>query len=95
MKEPLDFGNLRMAKIVLTNEQAAVVAGAEEPVAVCRPDGSVAGWIRPDPRFVKPEVCPFTPEEVAAAEKEADSPGPWYTTQQVLEHLRSLDQPQP
>jgi hypothetical protein len=40
-------------------------------------------------------VCPFSPEEIAAAEKEADSPGPWYTTKEVLEHLRSLDRTQP
>jgi hypothetical protein len=84
-----------MTKIVLTTEQAEAIAAASEPVAICRPDGSVAGWIGPGSRFVVPEVCPFTPDEVAAAEKEGESPGPWYTTKQVLEHLRSLDQTDP
>lgn len=79
-----------MTKIVLTSEQAAVVAAASEPVAICRADGSVAGWIRPGPNFIVPSSNPFTPEEVAAAEKEGQSPGPWYTTGQVLNHLHSL-----
>jgi hypothetical protein len=84
-----------MTQIVLTSEQAGVLAQASEPVAVCRPDGSIAGWISPKARLFVPEKCPFTAEEIAAAEKEADSPGPWYTTKEVLEHLRSLDRTQP
>jgi len=84
-----------MTQIVLTSEQARILTQASEPVAICRPDGSIAGWISPGTRFVVPEVCPFSPEEIAAAEQEADSPGPWYTTKEVLEHLRSLDRTQP
>ena len=82
-----------MTQITLTSEQASILATSKEPVAICRPDGSVAGWITPGTRFVIPKECPFTPEEVAAAEREADSPGPWYTTKEVLDHLRSLDAP--
>jgi hypothetical protein len=84
-----------MTRIVLTPEQATLLASTSEPVAICRPDGSIAGWMVSDGRFVIPKECPFTAEEIAAAEKDAESPGPWYTTQQVLEHLRSLDQSQP
>jgi hypothetical protein len=84
-----------MTQILLTTEQAGILAAASEPVAICRPDGSVAGFISPKGRLITPDKCPFTPEEIAAAEKEAESPGPWYTTKEVLEHLRSLDQAQP
>jgi hypothetical protein len=33
----------------------------------------------------------FTPEEIAEAERAANSPGPWYTTKEVLEYLKSLE----
>jgi hypothetical protein len=84
-----------MARIVLTAEQASVLEGACEPVAICRRDGSIAGFVSPKGRLFTPDICPFTPEEIAAAEKEGESPGPWYTTKEVLEHLRSLDQARP
>jgi len=80
-----------MTQIVLTAEQNAVLNGASEPVAICRPDGTVAGVISPQSPFITPQICPFTPEEIAAAIKEADGPGPFYSTQEVLDHLRSLD----
>jgi hypothetical protein len=80
-----------MTKIVLTSEQAGILAGSSESVAVCRPDGTIAGWISPKARLFAPEKCPFTPEEIAEAERRMDSPGPWYTTKEVLEHLRSLE----
>lgn len=84
-----------MTQIVLTPEQAAVLAFTSEPIAVCLPDGSVAAIIPRKSRFIVPEVCPFTPEEIAAAERESESPGKWYSTQEVLDHLRSLDPPRP
>jgi hypothetical protein len=84
-----------MTQIVLNSEQVGILAAAQEPVAICRPDGSIAGWISPGTRFVIPDVCPFTPEELAAAEKEPDSPGTCFSTKEVLEHLQSLDRSQP
>jgi hypothetical protein len=33
----------------------------------------------------------FTPEEIEEAKRGLASSGPWYTTQQVLDHLRSLE----
>ena len=80
-----------MTQITLTAEQDAVLNAASEPVAICRPDGTVAAVISPQSLFISPQTCPFTPEEIAAAIKEADGPGPFYTTQEVLDHLRSLD----
>jgi hypothetical protein len=82
-----------MNEIVLTADQLSILSSSAGPVAIRRPDGSVIGWVSPTTRFIIPEVCPFTPEEIAAAEARAESAGPWYTTQEVLEHLRSLEQP--
>jgi len=84
-----------MNQIVLTAEQEAVLDSTTEPVAICRRDGTVAGAISPKSPFISPQICPFTPEEIAAAIKEADGPGPFYTTQEVLDHLHSLDTQQP
>jgi len=77
-----------MTQIVLTTEQAGILATASEPVAICRPDGSVAGFVSPKSRIFTPEKCPFTPEEVAAAEREAERSKKWSTTKEVFDRLR-------
>lgn len=78
-----------MTQLVLTPEQASLVAQTQGKLPIYLPDGSVAGYLS---RLVPSADRPiFTPEEIAAAQKAADSPGPWYTTQQVLDHLRTLD----
>jgi hypothetical protein len=82
-----------MTQIVLTAEQAAILTASNEPVAMCSPDGTIIGFVSPKSRFLTPKEPIFTPEEIAAAERQLDSDGPWYTTQQVLERLRS-QQPQ-
>jgi hypothetical protein len=84
-----------MDEITLTPEQAAVLAQAKGLVALRRSDGSFLGWISPNAKFIIPDQCPFTPEEIAAAEREAESAGPWHTTQEVLAHLKSLHDEQP
>lgn len=60
------------------------------PETIAEAERSLDDSERPSP-FVIPKVCPFTPEEIAAAEKEAEGPGPWYSTKEVLDYLRSLD----
>lgn len=84
-----------MTQITLTPEQDAILGSTTEPVTVCRPDGSVAGVISPQSPFVIPRVNPFSPEEIAEAIKEADGPGPFYSTREVQDYLRSLDAQQP
>jgi hypothetical protein len=84
-----------MTYITLTAEQAATLAGAEGLVALRRPDGTFIGWISPSTKFIIPNECPFTPEEIAAAEKEADAEGPWHTTREVLDHIKALKDAQP
>lgn len=82
-----------MNEIVLTAEQASIVASTEGSVAIRHPNGELLGWIEPLIRQTGAQ-CPFTNEEVAAAEMRADETGVWHTTKEVLEHLQSLDQRQ-
>lgn len=70
-----------MTQIVLDEAQAAVVANANEPVEVRGPNGVLLGHIEPE----------LTSSEIAELKHRITSPGRWYTTDQVLEHLRSLE----
>jgi hypothetical protein len=79
-----------MTQINLTAEQAELLTGATGPIVLCRPDGIVVGYASRQPHVVTPKEPIFTPEEIAEAERRIDSPGPWYTTQEVLARLRSL-----
>jgi hypothetical protein len=79
-----------MTQIILNSEQAAIITDAKEPVWVRFPDGMIAGWLKRD---ITPKEPLFTPEEIAEAERRADAPGPWYTTKEVLDHLKSLGEP--
>jgi hypothetical protein len=83
-----------MTQIILTPEQAAALASAEGLVALRKPDGSFVGWISPGTKFIIPNEVPFTPEEIAAAEREAEEhQGPWHTTREVLDHIKTLRDP--
>ena len=70
-----------MLEIVLTDEQAKVVATALKPVQVRDPKGNVLGCINPI----------WTEEDIAEAKRALASDEPWYTTEQVLAYLRSLE----
>jgi hypothetical protein len=70
-----------MPHIVLSDEQAKVVATALQPVQVRDAKGTVLGVI--------PSI--WTEEDIAEAKRRLASNGPWYTTEQVLAHLRSLE----
>ncbi len=76
-----------MTRITLTPEQAEIVDAAVEPVRICYPDGSIAGWVT-STIHLPPRNPGFTPEEVSEAERGLNSRGPWLTTQEVLESLR-------
>jgi hypothetical protein len=69
-----------MLHIVLTDEQAKVVATALKPVQVRDTRGNVLGCINPV----------WTEEDIAEARRRLASDEPYYTTAQVLEYLRSL-----
>lgn len=72
-----------MARIVLDEKQAAVLASAREAVEVCDAAGNVLGYVE----------LVFSSEDIAEAKRRAAMPGKWHTSEQVLEHLRSLDSP--
>ena len=71
-----------MTRLILTAEQARVVAGAIEPIQLCDPAGRALATIQPL----------VSAEELAEAKKRAASPGPWYTGAQVQARLRALQE---
>jgi hypothetical protein len=70
-----------MFEIVLTDEQARVVSSALKPVQVRDRKGNVLGTITPA----------WTEADVAEAKRILATNKTWYTTEQVLSHLRSLE----
>jgi hypothetical protein len=71
-----------MPHIILTDEQAKIVASALQPVQVKDAKGNILGSIPPI----------WTEEDIAEAKQRLTSDEPRYTTAQVLEYLRSLEQ---
>lgn len=82
-----------MTQIILTPEQAAILSAADSPIVLRGPDGAIVGFVARRGQLVTPKVPLFTPEEIAEAEKDLDSDGPWYTTKEVLESLRESERP--
>jgi hypothetical protein len=80
-----------MTRIELTEEQAAIVAGATEPVRICLPDGSIAGWLS-STMHLPTKQPPFSPEEVEAAERAYDKNAGGRSTKEVLDSLRKKTQ---
>jgi len=70
-----------MTQLVLSDEQARQLSQTSEPVELVDREGRHLGYVTSD----------FSPEEIAEAERRAGSSGPWYTTQEVLKHLESLE----
>jgi hypothetical protein len=69
-----------MPEIILTEEQATVLASATGPVAVKDRDGNLLGRLEPA----------LTPAEIAELKRRAASPGPWFTGKQVQARLEAL-----
>jgi hypothetical protein len=69
-----------MTQIILNDEQVRSVRAATDTVEVRDRHGGLLGYVSPPPSDI----------EIAAATKRLKSDGPWYTTQQVLDHLDSL-----
>ena len=82
-----------MSQITLTPEQAGILAHADFPIAIRHPDGSTVAYLTRSGNLYSGSGPEFTPEEVTAAEEALKSNGPWYSTQEVLDHLRSLESP--
>jgi hypothetical protein len=71
-----------MTHIVLSEDQARLLTEGQV-LPVLNPAGNVVGRVEP---------VTFTPEEIAAARREAASAGPWYTGDDVRAHLQALEQ---
>jgi len=69
-----------MSHIVLTEDQLRVMAQAY-PVEVRDSHGAVVGFIEP---------LAFSEADLAEARQRALAPGPWYTGDQVRDHLKAL-----
>lgn len=73
-----------MHEIILTDEQAEIARSADGPIRVRDAQGRICGYLT---------AWDFSPEEIEAAKRALASDQPRLTTKQVLEHLRSLEQP--
>jgi hypothetical protein len=71
-----------MAQLILTEEQARIVAGATEPIHLCDPRGNIVAILKPA----------FTAEDLAEAKQRLASDGPRCTSEQVQAHLRALQE---
>ena len=72
-----------MSLIVLTEEQAQLVAQARAAIPVHDHQGKVVGYLEP---------TELTPQELAELKRRAKSPGPRYTGGQVQARLRALQE---
>ncbi len=71
-----------MSQIILTDEQAKAVVSTLKPMQVRDSKGILLGTFTPV----------WTEEDIADAKRRLASDEPRYTTAQVLEYLRSLEQ---
>lgn len=71
-----------MTQIILNDDQAQAVQAARDAVEVRDRSGRLLGYVSPPPGDA----------EIAQAKRRLQSQGPWYTTEEVLEHLRTLEQ---
>jgi hypothetical protein len=73
-----------MSQVILTQEQADLIVQSHDAVQLRDPQGNVVGYVNRD--------VDFTDEEIAEAKRRMKLGGTCYTTEQVIEYLRSLEQ---
>jgi hypothetical protein len=71
-----------MTQIILSDDQANAVQAATDTVEIRDRRGNLLGYVS----------LPPSEAEIAEARGRLHSAGPWYTTEQVLDHLKSLEQ---
>lgn len=77
-----------MAELIVSDEQARMLSKTGGVVVLKDQQGNVVGGAYRTGRVDLKKV--FTPEQIAEAKRRSQSKGPWLTTSQVLEHLRTL-----
>ena len=70
-----------MTQLVLSDEQARLLSSTNEGVELVDQQGRHLGYV----------ALGFSPNDIAEAARRAGSDGPWYTTEEVLKHLESLE----
>ncbi len=73
-----------MTQLTLNDDQVAAIRQSAGGVELCDRSGAVVGYATP--RAIA------TPEEIAEAHRRLASNEPCYTTAEVLDYLRSLEQ---
>jgi hypothetical protein len=68
--------------IILDDQQAQIICEATESIEIRDLHGRRLGYVARD----------FTQEDIAIAKRRLESDEPRYTTRQVLDHLRSLEE---
>jgi hypothetical protein len=71
-----------MIKIVLNDEQAKAVEEAAGPVEIRDLRGTLVGYV----------ARRLNDAQIQDAKRRLNSDGPWYSTEQVVNHLQSLEQ---
>ena len=71
-----------MPHIVVNDEQARIISESAESIEIRDPSGKHLGYV----------AHGFTDEEFAIAKQRLASGEPRYTTQEVLDHIQSLEQ---
>jgi hypothetical protein len=72
-----------MSFITIDDQQAKVLLESTGEVEIRDKQGNCLGLV----------TRSFNGEEIAEARRRLASGGPWYSTRQVLDHLRSLESP--
>jgi len=70
-----------MIRIVLDDQQAQSFRSGDDSAEVCDRAGNLLGYVARSP-------CD---EDIKEAQRRLESDGPWYSTQQVLDHLQTLE----
>jgi hypothetical protein len=87
-------GSFSMTRVIANAEFKAQLKGSSESLEVCDESGEILGYFQPLPVPIHDrEIYDWAKAEFAKAEeelKEARQSPVWYTTEEVLEHLRSL-----
>lgn len=79
-----------MERIILDDELRGKLLSLTRPLELCDETGKVVAQVWPvfDPAEYEELVPEINDEEL---ERRANSEGPWYTTAEVLEHLKKLE----
>ena len=80
-----------MTTIAVPRSLAEALGKATEPVRLVDDQGKVLGSFAPA-EVTRSGADELTPEELAELKRRISSPGPWYTTDEVLAYLQSLEQ---